>query len=371
MNDTPTQVDQAEFWTSEAIYSSAKDFYTDLLKAIVSAKKTVFMETYIFRLDVIGKLVLEALEKASERGVDVRLLVDGVGTYRFDTQLAERLKTTKVAFRIYHPAPWPFGHGSLNILKSLSYINRRNHKKLFIIDGKTAFLGSLNITDDHLYWCDTGVRVQGEGLKLLSKSFEFSWENSNVLSRTPMRAVQSEIADCDYIFLNSSRRLRRNKNRTIAEKMLSAKKRVWLRSPYFLPTPRILNALQKAAQKGIDVRILLTVKSDVPGSQWLAKMFYPELMSAGVKIFEYDATVMHGKSLIVDDWTLVGSSNINHRSLRHDLEVDIVLLKEKSVSELAGTFGEDLNKSRRIIKPDAPFFEWLGGRVLWIFKNWF
>jgi cardiolipin synthase len=152
--------------------------------------------------------------------------------------------------------------------------------------------------------------------------------------------------------------------------MRSAQKRVWITTAYFAPSHGLLRALESAVDNGADVRILVPRNSDIFFMPWVTRAYYSRLLKRGVKIYEYLPRFLHAKSAVIDDWALVGTTNLNRRSFAHDFEIDVVLSKVGSVEELATQFLVDLNSSEQIMVPAGGVKAFLGRWVSLIFKNW-
>ncbi|EKD92201.1 MAG: hypothetical protein ACD_29C00121G0001, partial [uncultured bacterium] len=159
--------------------------------------------------------------------------------------------------------------------------------------------------------------------------------------------------------------------KNLLRRMRLCQQRIWITNAYFVPDNFLLKSLKEAAKNGVDVRILLPQKTNVAIVEWASSTFYYELLKAGIKIYEYLPSMLHAKSLILDDWMLIGSSNLNHRSLLHDLEADVTLFTEPAKKKVARLFLKDITQSRQLKlsnwKTARPIFQrWLGRLVLYI-----
>jgi len=369
-------------WLKEEILDTPHKIADRLLELIHSAVQSIDIEVYIFDVDEFGMKVAEALIQARQRGVKVRLLVDGIGSFGFSTSLLPHLVENKISVRIYHPTPWDYNFTKLlwwvrwrTYLKLLGGINKRNHRKVFIFDHHQAVVGSMNISNTHLVppgWRDTAVLVTGSSTKLLHLAFQRAWRFSRkigeILARRQLKKF--EVQD---LYFNFTRRLRRLSHFKVTHDISHSRKRVWITTAYFIPHRRLLKSLQEAAARGVDVCVLVPQKSDVIFVKLIAAAFYLGLLKRGVKIFEYKPQILHAKILILDEKAMVGSSNLNHRSFLHDLEVDVILSKPESLAALAQRFKTDLEKSVPITEEWAqhrPFWEkWLA-HVLLILRYW-
>jgi cardiolipin synthase len=280
----------------------------------------------------------------------------------------------------------------LGILGLIRKINSRNHRKLFLIDDRDAFLGGMNVWDVTLHavhgeraWRDTAVQVRGEGVTALIESFEVHWTQGTRRVRRIIRKLISRkerrkerVAALaresrDDVLINTLRRFRRRNYRLLLARISAAKERIWITSSYFIPPSRLLAALRRAAKRGVSVKLLVPARSDLLFMSWATGALYPALLASGVQIYEYRPTVLHAKSLLIDDYAIVGSSNLNHRSIFHDIEADVVLRKESSVEALTSQFAEDLNVSTQVAiehHQARPLWERMIGRALLLIR-WF
>ena len=354
-------------WQEEKVYFNPEAYYSAVLHHIDTATSSVDVEMYIFERDRLGKMLLASLARAAARGVVVRLIIDGVGSSGWRLANLRAMAKRQVPIRIYNPAPRPFSlmffrswSNPARAIQFLLDINRRNHKKLILIDGVYAFVGSMNVSDEHSNWRETSVMVRGDDVAELGVHFEMSWSHSwnpdlpnlrrvrkrSVLRSRPLSLVRTNIT-------------RKKRSRHIGElgaRIRLARERVWLTSAYFVPSPRLLRNLVLVANTGVDVRLLLPRKSDVRIVRWVSMLFYFPLIRAGIVIYEYLPSMLHAKTVLVDDWATIGTSNLNHRSLYHDLEVDVVLKSSDSIEKLARQFESDQENSDRVTE------DWLESR---------
>lgn len=370
----------------QLIFSDGKNYFDSLIIDINSARFSVDLETYIFNNDNLGQLVAEALVQAALRGLTVRVLVDGAGT-PFLGDLIQKLEQAGVQTRVFHPLPWSLWQISRSFVKvpfltKIIYlfrnINLRNHRKVCIIDQKIAYVGSFNITKVHLSkaqggdgWRDTGVKITGLNLQELIKAFLIAWDHSPIQER--IHRIFHRNDPEPIIRLNYSRHRRRKLYNNLLKKISHSKKRIWMTNAYFVPDNFLLKRLKDAAKSGIDVRIILPKKSDVFFQPMASSTFYESLLKTGVRIFEYIPSMLHTKTLILDNWIIVGSSNLNHRSLLHDLEADVNIVIPQSKQAIEHQFLEDLKNSQEIYLNQwqkRPYFQRIFGRLLLYLKYW-
>ena len=367
----------------EKIYTDATNYFERIVDAIGQAQRSVDLEVYIFDNDPLSARISHALEQAAQRGVKVRVLTDGVGACSDFSQIADQLIAAGAEVRIYHPLPWHLEHWRLSLTQSrgvekfftlFSYINKRDHRKLIIIDQKLAWLGSFNITQKHLpgeqdgeNWRDTAIEITGLDLEAAQMAFDTCW------FRRKQRKTVKRLPRTPFIF-NFTHRLRTIQRKRLLKRISRASDKIWITNAYFVPDKQLLRALIYASYRQVDVRILLPKKSDIFFIPWASSYFYRQLLDAGVRIFEYQQRILHAKTIIIDDWATIGSSNLNGRSLRHDLELDYSLQLAESKTTLRQHFLQDLEHAEEL---DAVSFEqkrswqrWLGGLLLFFLSRW-
>lgn len=358
-----------------------------MLADIAQAKKSIDLETYIFSGDSLGDTITSALIDAAKRGVKVRVNVDGAGTPVWGGNMTKRLEKSGIETRIFHPFPWRLWHWSrsfvhlpklLKAIYLLLKINSRNHRKVIIIDKKIVYVGSFNISKCHLskeqggdYWRDTGVRVVNSDINDLLQSFEAAWNHLPIQER--LRSIFRYINKNPAFRLNNTRHRRRILHKNLLRRIANAHKRIWITNAYFVPDNFLLKKLREAAELGIDVRILLPHKSDIFVMPWASTAFYFKLLKAGVRIFEYTPSILHAKSLIIDDWMTIGSSNLNQRSLLHDLEVDANITEVEAKNIIEHQFLLDLSQSDEISLENwhkRPWYQRFVGWLVLYMKYW-
>lgn len=373
---------------SEQIFVSGARHFEALLKDLQQAERQIDLETYLFHKDHLGERVANALVEAAQRGVRVRVMVDGAGSPYWTTSFAHRLERAGAATKVFHPFPWQLWNWSRSVVRlpvMLRWIyfilkaNFRNHRKVCIIDNRVAYIGSLNVSKCHLErseggdgWRDTSVRLENMDLSELNKAFDVAWEHRTIKER--LREAFAHIRRDPPIRLNYTRHRRRILYKNLLRRISQARRRIWITNAYFVPDNFLLRRLKEAARSGVDVRILLPKKSDILMMPWASSTFYYSLLQAGVKIFEYLPSMLHAKTLLIDDWALVGSSNLNHRSLLHDLEADITIHGKEGKQCLSQRFVEDLKQSREISLDSwhihRPIRQRILGRLVLYIKRW-
>ena len=355
----PSQMN--EKWDEETLFQDGDSYFSDILNSIQTAKKTIKIETYIFDRDELGEKILNALRDAAERGVKVRLLLDGAGCSEWDHDTTNLYRKHNFEIRFFHPLIWQRRNRKLwkylnlkRIVRGFSLLNHRNHRKIFLFDNETAYLGSMNISGNHLkssngsnVWRDSSVRIKGDKISILSESLDEAW---NYFHNYSIRSIRkSELQDGGpLLYLNRTIRQRRQNYHSLVKRLNSAQISILITNPYFIPTLRLRRILKAAASKDIRVATIFPEKSDV----WQAKLamegFYSTLLKSGIEIHEYQPSMIHAKILITDDMALLGSSNMNTRSLFLDLEVDVEITHPENIEALKKQFEEDLKKTKKI-----------------------
>jgi cardiolipin synthase A/B len=349
----------------ETVFSDGSQYFTSLLSDLAAAVTSVDLETYIFNLDSVGLRVIDQLLAAGRRGVRVRLMLDGAGTSDWNSSATEQLRQANVQVRIFRPLPWnirqwgespPHLSWLARFQRLLAIMSRRNHRKICLIDGRLAWVGSFNISKDHLPkgeggegWRDTAVRLEGVNLDELQHAFDSAWFDDTV-------KISRRVFSVGHFRLNHIRR--RRLRRDLLNHISRCQSRIWITNAYFMPDASFLRYLKKAARQGIDVRILLPGTSDIFFMPWASAVYYQNLLKSGVRIFEYTQSILHAKIMIIDDWITVGSSNLDYRSLFQNLEADVVLNLPSSKDTIRKQFLDDLSRSQEILIRDYPGRPW-------------
>ncbi len=366
--DTAPRTELSSAWNTAELIVDAESFYNRLLNSIACAEERVELEYYIFMHDALGLRFLDAIMQAAERGVEVRVMIDGVGSLADGHRVIDALRKCGAAVRVYHPLPWPLGvrekvnavpweqvRSQAWLARCVSWfgkINRRNHRKLCAIDRRLAYVGSFNIDANHLPkslggqgWRDYGLMVEGAGVMPLIDSFESLWNG---------QAPKRERTFMAGFLSNLSVRARRLKNAFVSRAVKKARDRVWVVNAYFLPTARLRRALLKACKNRCDVRLVLPERSDVALFPSLSSHFYRELLRAGARVYLFQPGILHAKALLTDDLAIVGSTNWNYRSTLHDLELDLLLRRHSVLGEVESAMREDMSVSRELTLDSAP-----------------
>jgi len=367
----------------ETVIFDGKDYFDALICDIGNAKKTIDLETYIFTFDALGQKVLAALTAAVKRGVMVKILIDGAGNLEWTGKEITQFEAAGGQWRIFHSFPWRLLQWSYSYVKGsklrkaiylLLHINARNHRKVCIIDKKIVYIGSYNIRKESLdnYRREVAVRLQNYDFHDLQRAFEAAWSHRNIAER--VRDFFHLLRQDPIIRLNNTWYRRHFLYKNLLRRIRNCKKRVWITNAYFVPDNLLLRRLKAAAKNGVDVRILLPRKTELVFMSWASRFFYAKLLKSGVKIYEYLPGILHAKTLILDDWMLIGSSNLTHRSILHDLEVDVNIRTLAAKQSLEKLFLADLEQSKKVQYGDwnhRPLWQRMVGKLILCIKYWF
>jgi cardiolipin synthase len=309
-------------------YYSGKEYYPDLIAALDQAREFIHVEMYFWRNDDTGGKVLQALAAAARRGVEVRLLVDEIGSLevreRFFAPLVEAGGRFSW-FYTFHPR------------RNRYFFNHRNHRKLQIIDGRLAFVGGINIGDEYAGrnpslgdWKDLHLLVEGDVVDQLHEVFRRDWyfaTEEEIRLHPYGQPAGEEETGCPAVVVESGP----DTNKGIALNSLlaaigQATERLELFTPYFVPEPELVSALQIAAAKGVDVRLMVSRKNDFRVLVDIGRSFYDDLLASGIRIYEYTRAMHHAKLAVIDGrWILAGSANLDARSMNLNFEVGVLV----------------------------------------------
>jgi cardiolipin synthase len=371
-----------ELWTDSHIFHTGNDYFHSLRRDISKAQKSITLESYIFALDALTQTLLKDLADARQRGCTVKIILDGFGSYEYIPAIDRICEKAGIELRVFHPFPYP-----LLVFQKLSFLredrtqnifrhmNRRNHRKTVIIDEKIAYLGSLNFTQVHCAdfvgdkaWRDTGVRLEGTPVRQLLMAFQVTY------LRTYYRGMLSWMNSWRWpqphgspaLLLNTTKKMRKGLYRDVLRKLNSAEKRIYITTAYFLPKRNLLRILLKAARRGVDVRILIPGKSDVPLVKWAAFYIVRFLLKRRIPLYEYQKSILHAKTMIIDEDVYIGSFNLNHRSIFHDLEVIACLRNPERLAEMLVQWEKDIENSKPVSVKDFRAPSWFARMMYWV-----
>ena len=342
------------------LYRFGSEFFPPLLEAISQATSSVCLEFYTVCDDETGHIVADALIAAAGRGVRVYLLYDYIGCFDTSAAFFKKLVKGGVACCAFNPPPFSRG---------LAWFDKRDHRKVAIIDGWCAFTGGINIANVYsgfgsqpLGWRDVGIRIEGCAVLELLRLFCVFWQEERgelpagfAPCQTP--AVEGE---AKVMVINGGPHHKRSFIRSAFRLAIAgASESVTIASPYFIPGPRVIRSLLRAAGRGVQVRLLLPHKSDVPLVRLVSRTYYAQLLKNGIEIFELDSAVLHAKVLLIDgNWVMVGSANMDQRSFHRNYELNVVVDSPDFGAQVGEMLDMDLLGARRIVLHEHEMRGW-------------
>lgn len=328
-----------------AFFTSGKEKFDTLIKDLENAEHHIHFQYYIIENDEIGRKIKSILMKKASEGIEVRILYDDVANWRTKNRFYDEMKKSGVEITAYLQVRFPI---------FTSKVNYRNHRKIVVIDGTTGYIGGMNVADRYLTdsWKDMHLRITGKGVLALQSAFLIDWVSSG----------KSLLSDKVYfpempVFTDNILQIVTggpiNPWRTLLQATLhilsNAKKYVYIQTPYFLPTESLFQILQSAALSGVDVRLMVPNKADVPFVNTAARSYFAEMMRAGVKIYLYQPAFLHAKMMVADDFiTVIGSANMDFRSFEHNFEVNVYLYDKEFAGKMKQLFLEDQQNCKHI-----------------------
>lgn len=328
--------------------------FDSILAAVRQARQHIHLEYYIFEPDQTGLGLIAALCEKAREGVAVRLLVDALGSKRLARRHYAPLEAAGGEVALFHPTR--LGR------RVRPVINFRSHRKIVVIDGRIGYTGGVNITDEEDKriqsdaYHDVHVRLEGPVVNWLQTVFLEDWAYALDYDRktepSDWEALLPELPDGDQVVQIMTSGPDSNMeaiHRAHVAAIHAAHQRVWLTTPYFVPTEAAMLALTNAALRGVDVCLLVPEKSDSRIVTAAARSYFDELIACRVKVYEYHASMLHSKTMLVDDMVgIIGTANFDNRSFRLNYEVCAVVYGESFAAKLEQQFYEDLQHARRV-----------------------
>lgn len=377
-----------QYASAARLLVDGREAYPEMLAAIESAAATVDLETYILRADRVGARFQEALARAAGRGVRVRLLYDYVGSLGLPDRFIRALIEAGVEVSVYNPLLWT---------RPLWAVNRRDHRKILVVDRRVAFTGGLNISDDYDSlsaggggWRDTHIRLDGEEVaRSTERLFEEGWRHAipyaesatptarlRARTRQRLRALVAmhrsaahiplpDPAPCAagevpvHVIGNKELHHRWRIHRAYLRAIRRAQRYILIENAYFIPNRVVRRALARAVRRGVLVAVAVARQSDVTLAAYASRSLYSELLAHGVRIFEWPHGMLHAKTAVIDDaWSVVGSYNLDHRSFFHQLEAVAVVVDPGLARCLRDQTLADLARCHEVTLPEHESRSW-------------
>ncbi|MGJ8725943.1 MAG: cardiolipin synthase [Roseibacillus sp.] len=345
---------------------NGEEIFERIFESLAQAQDYILIHFYIIKGDKVGTRFKEALIERAQAGVRVYFLFDELGSHKLPNEYLKALRDAGIECQ-------PFGR--TRRWWSRLQLNFRNHRKIVVIDGNDAFIGGANIGDEYLgrsekfgNWRDTHLRLQGPSVQAVQLVFleDWYWATHSTPSLDWTCRHEKEDASIAIIPTGPSDE-RPSFQLLVAEAANTAREKLWIASPYFVPDDGIITALQAASLRGVDVRILLPEKPDHL-LVWLSSFtYYRQTFPYGIRLFRYSDGFMHQKAFLIDNQVAaVGTGNLDNRSLRLNFEITAILTAQEHVYEVAGMFTEDFDKAREVNRDEfleKPLYFKLGAKL--------
>ncbi len=331
------------------ILHNGEEAYPEMLRGIRAAKKFIYLCTYIFEADKTGFEFVQALGEAQKRGVEVLVLIDGFGDIYSKPSIHHFLKAKGI--RVERFLPLSFSVNSL-------HFNLRNHRKLLVVDGHVGFTGGMNIRDRHFLGSknkktisDIHFKVEGPAVLELQEVFLEDWffvTRESLPWEAHPHALLPGYSVCRVISGGPNEDFEKI-NWILLGALAWAKTKIQIMTPYFVPDPSMISALNTAALRGVQVEVILPEKNNLPFVSWANRALLREMLECGVGFYYQPPPFSHSKLFVVDEsYSLIGSSNWDDRSLKLNFELDLEVYDPAFAQKLSGHFNEVLGKAREI-----------------------
>jgi cardiolipin synthase A/B len=340
-----------------------REAFPAMLEAIAQARRQVLLEMYWFASDTVGRRFADELGRALERGVEVAIVYDSVGSIGSDRAMFAELEARGAKVLEFNPvAPW-----RRRFRFSLSRLSRRDHRKILVVDGSVGFTGGINLAlqwapvedEEGGGWRDDMVRIAGPAVNGLSHCFHRVWRRHDLpeiqhLHAEPPAAGSEQRLLPVRILGERYFRHRHEIATDYASRVYAATSRVYIANSYFIPDGGVRRALIRAARRGVDVRVIVPAHSDVEFVKFAGRAQYEKLLREGVRIYEWQEGMFHAKTAVIDGyWSTTGTFNFDYMSLRYNLEVNASVLDAELGAEVEASFRKDLEGCREIELEDV------------------
>ena len=356
------------------VLTNGGQFYPAMRDAIAAAENSINLEAYIMQPGAAADLLIDAMVERARAGVEVRIVLDAIGSVRMGGAAARRLRDAGCQLNFYQPIRW----------YRLHRLNNRTHRELLVVDGNVAFTGGAGIADWWLKpekksatWRDTMVRIEGPVVSAVQGVFAENWLEccGEILTSYRHWPVLEAQGPVQAMVVKSSPSDRATASRVVFQMLIDgAVSSVDINTPYFLPDRSLRRSLVRAAARGVRVRVVVPGKAtDQRLVRLASRRMYREMLEGGVHIHEYRPAMTHVKALIVDEvWAVIGTTNVDNRSFEHNDEINVAFREQEVTARLRRDFEVDLAASTEITI-DAwrrrPVFEKIVGPVCWILER--
>jgi len=332
------------------IYTDGASKFESLKQDLLNAKKSILLQYYIFLDDIIGNEIADILISKAKQGVMVKVIYDHIGSFSARNRFFDKMKQHGVETHPFFRVNFPH---------FANRINWRNHRKIVVIDGNIGYIGGMNIADRYVNglpngeeWRDTHFRVRGDIVESLIYSFAIDW---NFLKKDPyvpeVKTERSEICNLTGVQLVTGGPTERWNNLTLCflRAISSARRKILIQTPYFLPTDGLLNALEAAALAKIDVRIMMPRNTDSRLLHYASFSYITQCLKAGIKVYLYEPGMLHAKAMIIDDnFVTAGSTNFDFRSFENNFECNLLIYDTEINRKMRAIFFNDLKRCKKL-----------------------
>ncbi len=331
------------------IFTDGESKFKALIEDLNRAETFIHLQYYIFDNDTLGRTIKKILIEKARQGVKVRVLYDDVGCWKVRSRFFREMRKAGIEIRPFFKVSFP---------QLANKLNYRNHRKVAIIDGKTGYIGGMNIADRYCdglswgIWRDTHARIKGPAVYGLQSAFSIDWSftTREFLSEARYYPPVEETGNTDIQILTSGP-LGEWKEIAISflKAIANARECIYIQTPYFLPTDSLLKALQAAALAKVDVRLMIPSHSDSRLLQYASQSYLKDILRAGIKVYFYQGGFLHAKSLIIDnEFSSIGSTNFDFRSFDHNFEINAFMYNTDTNAMMKKIFINDMRQCRRI-----------------------
>ncbi len=333
------------------IFSDGNSAIESIFDEIEKARNNIHIQFFVIKNDVVGNKLKDILIRKAKEGISIRLLYDSVGSWRLSANFLNSLKQAGVKTASFSPVNIPFINSKLNY---------RNHRKIVVIDGETAFTGGVNIADKYCskdpnigYWRDTHLKIRGEAVHSLQALFITDW----LFATKEKMTTENYFSPSDCNLYNPLQIVSSGPDSNWESIMQGyfamisfAKHHINIVTPYLILNESMMTAVKVAALSGVEVRIIVPAKTDHLIVYWAAKSYYQELLQAGIKIFEYQKGFIHSKIITIDGKvSSIGSANMDIRSFTQNFEVNAFIYSQEVTSQINAIFEDDLKVSKQLL----------------------
>jgi len=328
-------------------YTEGDLLYADMLKAIDNATTSIDIESYILANDEVGENFIQLLLKKHEQGVNTRIIIDSVGSNRFKNfKFYRNLSKQGILLKWFNPWSW----------RDPLKFNRRNHRKLLLIDDELCFIGGFNIHNESSKkqygenrWKDSHICFYGDLTKQLGEQFDLMW-----CGRIRQLFAVNSLDSLTHIVPNATKKCRKHLRCEYLRVINQAKKSIKVTTPYFVPDSKMLKALVHAAKSGINVTLLIPKHNNHSLLKYAAYWYYQKLLSSGINIYEFTSRMLHTKNMVIDEnIAVIGSANMDYRSFFLNNEIMLFSKRQELVKYINQDFAESLKQSNLVSLKEA------------------